>query len=197
MKKSFVHSFILSAALLAVPLAYGNTTESKESTHGASSGPAQLDSYFIHELMEQAKTHARELRVDAEQMETFHLSPMTWESHAAKLSEIRGHVNSMGKVVGKLEHLRPAASAWQQQAIDRIVPVLKQLAFSVQNSIDHLAEVRGRDLRLSDNRYHLSISADLAVTLESMIRDYVDYGTARRQVRELNSKLELPVDNQG
>ena len=129
-------------------------------------------------------------------METFHLSPMTWESHANKLTEIRGHVNQMGKVVGKLEHFRPAASAWQQQAIDRIVPVLKQLAFSVQNSIDHLAAVRGSDLRLPEHRYHVSISADLAITLERMIRDYVDYGTARRQVRDLSSQLELPTEGQ-
>lgn len=37
-----------------------------------------------------------------------------------------------------MQNTRSAASPWQQQAIDRIEPTLKDLAATVESTIDHL-----------------------------------------------------------
>src|SRR6516162_3187204 len=101
---------------------------------------ASRDSKEVSALLSDVKTEAVQLRHDADEMKAFTHSTLTWESHARKVEEIKEHVNSAGKLLTKLDNAKKDASPWQQQAIDRITPLLKELASSVTATIDHLSQ---------------------------------------------------------
>jgi len=60
---------------------------------GAADMPAG-DSKEISDLLSQAKTQANQLKTDASDMESFTLSNLSWQTHAAKIMAIKEHVSS-------------------------------------------------------------------------------------------------------
>jgi hypothetical protein len=52
---------------------------------------------------------------------------MTWESHATQLRLIQDRVNVLAKTTQQLNDLRSQGSQWQQTAIDRINPLLRDM----------------------------------------------------------------------
>ena len=149
------------------------------------------DSVEVSGLLSEARTHAAELRQDALEMEAFTRSASSWQTHSAKVSEIRQHVNKMGEVVGSLTASRAYGSAWQQQSIDRILPVLRELASNVEATIDHLNQEGGRRLQSPEYREYLSSSAELASKLAELVTDYLDYGESKIKIQKLTQKLEI------
>lgn len=75
-------------------------------------------------------------------MESFTRSNVTWESHAAKIPAIKDHVNKVGETVAKLNQASTAASPWQKAAIDRVNPMLQELAGNTTSIINHLNNER-------------------------------------------------------
>ena len=51
---------------------------------------------------------------------------------------MRLHINDLGKVAKELEDARPEGSPWQQVAIDRIDPLLREMADQLTSTINHL-----------------------------------------------------------
>src|ERR1700744_4678544 len=106
----------------------------------------QSGSSAVSDLFSRAKAQAGQLKLDANDMETFIRTKVNWESHAGKITDIKDHVNKLGDTVDKLNQMRDAASASQKMAIDRINPLLQQLAGNATAMIDHLNNERGRRL---------------------------------------------------
>jgi len=48
--------------------------------------------------------------------------------HADQIGVIKAHVNDSGKILAQLHDARAGASHWQQDAIDRITPLLQEIA---------------------------------------------------------------------
>ena len=65
-------------------------------------GVARRDSEEIATLLEQASDEARELAIDAEDMQAFVVSDQNWLTHTLKLAKIKGHVDNMALIVDKL-----------------------------------------------------------------------------------------------
>jgi hyperosmotically inducible protein len=149
------------------------------------------ESKEITNLLAEAKSHAVELKQDALEMESFTRSTLSWGTHAAKITEIRNHVNAMGELASKLNSLKPAASVWQAQAIERIVPVLRELARNVEATIAHLSEEQGRHLQTPEHKEYLGTNAELATKLTELISNYVDYGNTKADLQRLTQKLEV------
>src|SRR5579864_40971 len=98
------------------------------------------DSKEISTLLSEAKSESIELREDAEKMEAFTRSQVSWESFAAKINEIKDHVNKTGELLAKLNQVHETGSSWQKQAIDHITPALKELAENTKLTIEYLNE---------------------------------------------------------
>ncbi|PYU19927.1 MAG: hypothetical protein DMG30_22825 [Acidobacteria bacterium] len=64
------------------------------------------DSTAVSNLLLQARKDAMQLRNDAEDLQSFNRSKMSWESHSMKLSQIRDDINSLGVLVTKLNQER-------------------------------------------------------------------------------------------
>ena len=149
------------------------------------------DSKDVLAIFEDVKTEAIQLRHDADEMKSYTHSTLSWETHVARVEEIKRHVNNAGKLLSELENARASASPWQQQAIDRITPLLKELASSVTSTIEHLNQNPKR-LQTAPFVDYVAANYEVASNLAELISDYVEYGRSKAKSADLTERLEEP-----
>ena len=143
----------------------------------------------VSQLISQLKTEAKALEHDADVLASWTgAKQVSWQSHAGKLNEIRDHVNQAGQLLTKLNEAREEASPWQQQAIDRIYPLLKELAGNTETTIKHLNDNQGR-IHFSPYTDYARANYNLAQELAALISDYVDFGEHEAEFHRLQEKL--------
>jgi len=148
------------------------------------------DSAEITKLFVDAKAEAVQLKDDAEDLESFVKSKLSWESHARKVELIKEHINNTGKLLAKLQDASPTGSPWQQRAIQQIDPLLRELAANTEATINHLNENRA-NIHFSQFKDYVKANYDLAMDLEALIRDFVNYGEAKDKTERLGKKLDV------
>ena len=141
-------------------------------------------------LLGEVQVLSGKLRLDAEKLESFPRSKLSWESHANQLSLVREHVNQIGDRLKRIQEIRHVTSPWQQQAIDRIVPVAAELASRAQAAIEHLNENKSY-LFAPTYTDHLSTIAQQAGELTDSVNTFVEYGNTRQKLEQLQQKLEI------
>jgi cell division protein FtsB len=148
------------------------------------------DNNEVTQLLEDIKVQAADLQRDSEELESFTRSNVSWESHAAELDAIKERINKIGQTIQKLQGMRSSASPWQQEAIDRIIPVAQKLAANTTTAIEHLNQ---SPKRLQDPQYkqYLTSNAEAARQLSNMVRDFADYGKTRNNLERLEKRLEV------
>lgn len=151
----------------------------------------KADSKQVSELLSEARTQAYKLKVDADTMEAFTRENVSWESHAAKITEIKNDVNAVSKTVAKLNNSRNTASAWQKVAIDRINPILRETAANVQATLNHIDKEQGRFLNTQEHKDYLKANAELADRMARVVSDFVDYGATKAKFERLSQELEV------
>ena len=151
------------------------------------------DSEKVSGFFADAKSEAIQLQQDAEEMNSFVHSATSWETHAAKLNQIKEHVNNVGALVTKMNVSKDEASPWQQQAIERINPILADLATTVGAAINHLGNNQNRLMHPPYPDY-AAANATVATDMAQLISDYVAYGEAKNKAEELARQLEVPTD---
>jgi hypothetical protein len=153
--------------------------------------PAQTpENPEVERLLQEARDEAVQLSKDADELEAMTRSDVSWQSHAAMLDEMKEHVNAMGRLVPKLVASRDSASPWQQQAIDRMVPLLKELATNTSAAIQHISQNKLRPTSGSYPEY-LRENSETAHQLSDMISSFVRYGQTRAKLQNLEQKLEI------
>ena len=147
------------------------------------------DSEQVSKLLSEAKTMSYQLKEDAVEMEGFTRMTVSWQSHAAVLTQIREHANALGRQAQKLKDARNSAAPWQKTAIDRIDPYLDELGGYITAAIEHVNENKHT---LAEYNDYLEANADYASDLSTMIANFVDYGKTRQRLDRLGAKLEVP-----
>jgi hypothetical protein len=144
----------------------------------------------VNQLLSQVKTEATALERDCEEIAAWApLKQLSWQSHAQKLNLIREHVNRAGQLLSNLQDARGTASPWQQEAIDRIYPLLKELADNTEGMINHLNDKKSA-LHLSEYGDYAKAGYELAKDLAALVSDYVEYGKLEVDFHRLQEKLE-------
>lgn len=160
-------------------------------TVGSRTMPAQTpDSEAVSKLLVQAKSEALLVEHDANQLDSFTRSKLSWKSHARKLDEISEHINALGKTNRELSEQRLNGSPWQQKAIDQIDPLLRKMADQLTATIMHLKENPSR-VHLPPYSEYVHANYEFASKTATMIRDFVDYDEAQSRAESLEAKLEL------
>lgn len=144
----------------------------------------------VSDLLSEAKTQAVKLNDDADEMASFTRSELSWQSHAAAIDRIKEDVNAMNRQLTKLQEARDRALPWQKTAIDRMLPLMRELSFNTTAVIEHLNS-HPRDLRADSYKDYLEANADAASRLASLIGDFVDYGKTKDRLERLSDSLEL------
>jgi hypothetical protein len=142
----------------------------------------------VDQLLQQARAQAFQLRRDSATLESFTRSNVSWQSHAGQINTIRTHVNQLGQTLSQLQAARDSAGQPYQQAIDRMQPLLQELAFNTTAIIDHLSQ---NPKRLTDPTYreYLRANADLASNLAEETSNIVAFARAERRFQELKAKV--------
>ena len=148
------------------------------------------DSIDINRLLGDANDEAIQLRADAEMMASFTRSNLTWETYATQLSMIKEHVNKTGKIVASLTAERANGTPWQQTAIDRIHPLLREMAANTESVISYLDKNHTR-IHMKSFQDYVQANADAATQLSQVIGDFTDYGNTKSKLEWLAAKLEL------
>jgi len=149
------------------------------------------DSEQVSNLLSDAKTQAYQLREDAATMESYTRSNLGWDNHRVTVNQIRDHINAVGQTLTKLDDARGIASPWQATAIDRIKPLLREMASNTTSLIEYLNKNPAR-LSTKEYRDYIEANADEAAQLEELIADFVNYGNAKNRMERLAGKLEIP-----
>ena len=168
---------LLAAGYLAIPVAV-----------------RAADSAEVTKLPADAKAEAVELKADSADMERFTRSKSSWESYENKLEMIKGHVNNAGKLLAKLKDAETAGSPWQQTAIKRIEPLLKEVADNTTATINHLSDNKNR-VYIPEFQDLVKANYEVTTDLEALIRDFVNHGHAKDKFERLSSKLEIHKRN--
>jgi hypothetical protein len=150
------------------------------------------DSEQVSNLLSQASTMAFQLKADAETMETFTRTSVSWQSHASAIAQIKEHANALAKQVDKLKAVREDASPWQTTAIDRIGPYLDEMSGYIDAVIENLNQHPER-LNTAEYKDYLEANADYASDLANMIGNFLDYGRTRERLERRADKLEVPT----
>jgi DNA repair exonuclease SbcCD ATPase subunit len=149
------------------------------------------DNPEVSKLLEDIKMQAADLQRDSDELESFSRSRVSWESHAAELEAIKERINKIGDTIQKLQNMRSSASPWQQEAIDRIIPVAQKLASNTTAAIEHLNR-NPKHVQDPEYQQYLKSNAEAARQLSSMVKDFVEYGKTKNTLESLEKRLEVP-----
>ena len=175
--------FLLTGSLLAFPPA--NPPEKVVVNGIAWSFPKEAS-----DLLKEVQVLSGRLRMDADRLESFTRSNLSWQSHGGQLTLVKEHINQMGGHLERLQEIRHVTSPWQQQAIDRIIPVAVEVASRTQAAIEHLNENQSY-LFAPTYTDHLSTIAEQAGTLNDSANSFAEYGKAQENLDQLRDKLEI------
>jgi hypothetical protein len=178
MKLSSLNNFVAQTAvivgLLAIPC-------------GVKAFQSQ-DSPDVTALLGEAKAEAAELLHDSDELQTFTRSKLKWQTQSRQIELAKGHINKTGKLLAALHSAKPVAAPWQQRAIDQIDPQLRELAKNTEAMIKHLNENQDK-VHMPELQDYVSANYRMAVDLEALIRDFVNYGEAQQEFERLGHKL--------
>jgi hypothetical protein len=151
---------------------------------------SQEENPEVTRLLSQARDEAAALSRDADDMESLTRSDVSWQSHAEMLNTIKEHINNLARTIEKLNSMRDSASEWQQQAIDRAIPLMRDLAANTTAAINHLNENKLRPTSGSYTEY-LKENTETAHQLSDMNSSFVRYGETRAKLDKLEHRLEI------
>ena len=144
----------------------------------------------LAQVLGEARTEAGELARDADETESLIRSDVSWQTHASMLDGVKEHVNNMAQIVGKLTAERSSGSELQEQAVDRILPLLKQLATNTTAAINYLNQNKNRPIGEPYTQY-LKDNAETAHQLADTVSSLFEYERTMNKMEALKSKLEL------
>ncbi len=148
------------------------------------------DSEHVNDLLSDAKTMAYRLKEDAGAMESYSRLNLSWQSHGNAITRIKEHINDLGSQVTKLKDAKDGASPWQKNAIDRITPVLQDLAATTTSVIEHINK-RPAMFTSPEYKDYLEANADYSADLAAMIGEFVETAKARQRLEASTEKVEV------
>jgi hypothetical protein len=145
----------------------------------------------VKNLLDQARTQAEQLDRDANTMTGLVRSDVTWQLHEDELARVKTHVDDLGKLVAELQSSRVDASPWQKDAIDRVVPLLREVAANTTKEINWMN--KNQDRRPTSLKYDrwVNQNATAAHELSQLISDTVQYGEDRGKLASLSDDLGM------
>lgn len=89
-------------------------------------------------LMGQARADAVQADKDITALETYSMANIPWQTHFLRLQEIQVDVNNLLKDVEQLKAIEEKGTPSQQDAINRLDPLVHSMAFNIRTTIKYL-----------------------------------------------------------
>ena len=147
------------------------------------------DNPSVTAQLDAAKPIIAKIKKDAAELQSFSsASGPSWASHAAVLTRIKDDVNKLQESTRGLQSHRSVASAWQQDAIDRVTSLANDLATNMNKVMDHLNKNKTRPTAPPYPEY-LKANTQIVNALAEEIDSTIDYGENKAKMGELEKKL--------
>jgi len=145
----------------------------------------------VGQLLSDTKSLVSLLKSDISTLDFFALSGGGWQTHAVMLNLYSERTAALRSQALRLEAMRQNGSRWQQIAVDRIIPVMNELASSAETAIN---ATKTNQPRLSSTEYreYLKLNSDLAEELSTLIAAWVDYAKTREDLDRSAEKIGAP-----
>jgi hypothetical protein len=150
--------------------------------------PSRDESQQLTQLLSDASDEALELASDANETQELILNDDNWVTHALMLAKVKGHVDNMAIIVEKLSKAEKSGSELQEQAVERMLPLVKELSANTTAAINYLNQNKTRPLSGTYAQY-LQKNAETASELSSMISALCEYEKSMTDIEKLKSKL--------
>ena len=133
-------------------------------------------------LLAEIQEETAQLRPHADKLGTYARNlRLSWQTHAAYLDRVKGHINSVGERIAELQRIRHDVLPWQQRAIAEVTSHATQVAASTQAAIVHLRENRNH-LFVPEYTDHLTTIADRSEDMKQTVDRFLDYGTTQQKL---------------
>lgn len=143
-----------------------------------------------NDLLKEIKSLSAKLKSDATTLESYKWqTQLSWQTHAHQLTQTREHINTIGERLDRLQAIKSVTAAWQQQAIEQIVPVAAYVAAHTESAIQHLNENR-RYLFAPVYADHLTSISDRSAELKDSVDAFLEYGKTSDQLDRVQQKLD-------
>jgi hypothetical protein len=152
------------------------------------------DNPQLDQLLSAANEEAFDLASDANNARMLILSDANWVNHALMLAKVKAHVDNLALIIEKLSKYQKSGSELQEQAVERMLPLVKQLSANTTAAINYLNQNKNRPISDAYTQY-LEKNAETAHQLSSMISSLVDYEKSMTAIEKLRSKLEAVDKN--
>jgi hypothetical protein len=145
----------------------------------------------LTQLLDDARSEALELANDAEDCEPLTSSDDKWVTHALMLARVKGHVDNMALIIDKLNKAAKSGSALQEQAVQQMLPLVKELSDNTTAAINYLNQNKSRPVSGAYTEY-LEKNAETARQLSNMISALCEYEKSMADIEGIRSKLATP-----
>jgi hypothetical protein len=145
----------------------------------------------LTQLLADANDEAFELARDATNTQMLIRTDENWVDHALMLTKVKGHVDNLALIIEKLNKAQNSGSELQKQAVEQMLPLVKQLSANTTAAINYLKQSKTRPVSDTYTRY-LEKNAETAHQLSSIISSLIDYEKSMTEIEKLRSKLEAP-----
>jgi len=151
------------------------------------------ESEAVTKLLGDAKRQAFGISLDAATLDSYLRQPnLSWVSHAVEIDRMKNDINEEAKTIQSLNSKRLEAAPWQVAAIDRIIPLMKEIADNTSGAIEFLNKHQAK-LTSPEYRDFIEANSDTCNELATLISRFVDYGSHKSRYEDLRQKLELPA----
>jgi hypothetical protein len=144
----------------------------------------------LTQLLADASNEAFELANAADETETLIVSDANWVNHALMLARVKGHVDNMALIIEKLSKAQKSGSELQEQAVERMLPLVKELSANTTAAINDLNQNKSRPISGPYTQY-LKKNAETAHQLSSMITALLEYEKSMTEIEQLRSELDV------
>jgi hypothetical protein len=151
---------------------------------------AASDNPSVTGQLDGVKPLVAKIKKDAMTLQSFSLvTGPSWTTHAGILTQMKDDVNKLQESTRGLQSHRTIASAWQQDAIDRITALANDLANNMNLAIGQLNKSRTRPTASPYPEY-LKENTRLVTALGDEINAVIDAGEAKAKEEALSKKLD-------
>jgi hypothetical protein len=140
------------------------------------------------QLLADAEDEAIELANDADDTQNLISSDENWVNHALMLDRVKGHVQNLALIIDKLSKAQNSGSELQKEAVEQMLPMVKELSANTTAAINYLNQNKSRPVSDLYHQY-LKKNAETARQLSSMISSLVDYEKSMNEIQRLRSNL--------
>lgn len=150
----------------------------------------ETDSQQVGQMLSDAKNLASLIKSDIATLSFFALSGGEWQTRDVMLKLYTERTNTLRSQATRLEAARKSGTRSQQIAVERILPLMEELATSAEAAIRSTKSNPNR-ASTSEYRQYLKLTSDLLEELSNMIGAGVDYAKTRDDLDRVAAKIGI------